>query len=163
VNDRGPFVPDRIIDLSRSAAEKLGFSGIAKVKIEVIEGPSQFNAAPSSTTTQTVKNQSTTIKTTENKQEPSSENELYELKVNLVQPKGFTIQIGSYREMVNTLRIANDIKNSLKREIRVQVSTSNGEKIYRLFVGNFDTRKEAETFKEKAVKIYPDCFIVELK
>lgn len=36
INDRGPFVPDRIIDLSRAAAQKLGFidSGKAKVLIE---------------------------------------------------------------------------------------------------------------------------------
>ena len=39
VNDRGPFVPNRIIDLSRSAAEKLNFidAGIADVRIEVIQ------------------------------------------------------------------------------------------------------------------------------
>ncbi|WP_415718683.1 septal ring lytic transglycosylase RlpA family protein [Maridesulfovibrio sp.] len=36
INDRGPFVPDRIIDLSRVAAQELGFidSGKAKVLIE---------------------------------------------------------------------------------------------------------------------------------
>ncbi|NTW69745.1 MAG: septal ring lytic transglycosylase RlpA family protein [Chlorobiaceae bacterium] len=38
VNDRGPFVDDRIIDLSAEAAKKLGFynKGTAKVKIEVV-------------------------------------------------------------------------------------------------------------------------------
>ncbi|QFI14828.1 septal ring lytic transglycosylase RlpA family protein [Borrelia sp. CA_690] len=39
INDRGPFRKDRIIDLSKHAAEKLDFLGIgvAPVKIEVIE------------------------------------------------------------------------------------------------------------------------------
>jgi len=39
VNDRGPFVDGRIIDLSQGAAEKLDIiqSGIAMVKIEVIK------------------------------------------------------------------------------------------------------------------------------
>ncbi|AHH08703.1 septal ring lytic transglycosylase RlpA family protein [Borrelia anserina] len=39
INDRGPFRKDRIIDLSKSAAEKLDFLGIgvAPVKIEVLE------------------------------------------------------------------------------------------------------------------------------
>ncbi|HRX69421.1 MAG TPA: septal ring lytic transglycosylase RlpA family protein, partial [Tenuifilaceae bacterium] len=39
VNDRGPFVPNRIIDLSRSAAEKLGFisEGVTDVRIEVLD------------------------------------------------------------------------------------------------------------------------------
>jgi len=38
VNDRGPFVDDRVIDLSVEAAKQLGFfgKGTAKVKIEVI-------------------------------------------------------------------------------------------------------------------------------
>lgn len=39
INDRGPFVKDRILDCSYGAAVKLGFMGMgtAKVKIEVIE------------------------------------------------------------------------------------------------------------------------------
>jgi rare lipoprotein A len=38
VNDRGPFVSDRVIDLSAEAAKRLGFfeRGTAKVRIEVI-------------------------------------------------------------------------------------------------------------------------------
>lgn len=34
VNDRGPFVRGRIIDLSTGAARALGLSGIAKVRVE---------------------------------------------------------------------------------------------------------------------------------
>lgn len=170
VNDRGPFVPDRIIDISKSAAEKLGFSkaGTVKVKIEVIEDPIQsVNTITSSTkevnsTLQvSTQNKNSNVKST-NEQEDQVESELYELKVNLVPPKGFAIQIGSYKELVNMLRIANEIKSSLKKEIRVQVITINSEKVYRLFVGNFSSRKEAENFKVKAAKIYPDCFIAEL-
>src|SRR5690606_29824158 len=35
VNDRGPFLHDRIIDLSRTAAQQLGFAnrGLAKVRV----------------------------------------------------------------------------------------------------------------------------------
>lgn len=38
VNDRGPFIPGRDIDLSKKAAEVLGFieDGLAEVKIEVL-------------------------------------------------------------------------------------------------------------------------------
>jgi rare lipoprotein A len=37
VNDRGPFIPGRVVDISHSAAEALGMidRGIAKVKLEV--------------------------------------------------------------------------------------------------------------------------------
>ena len=39
INDRGPFVDDRIIDVSKSAARKLEFirAGIIKVRIEVLQ------------------------------------------------------------------------------------------------------------------------------
>ena len=39
VNDRGPFVDGRIIDLSSGAAKQLGFyrRGLARVKIETIQ------------------------------------------------------------------------------------------------------------------------------
>lgn len=39
INDRGPFVKGRVIDLSRAAAEELEMikSGLAEVKIEVVE------------------------------------------------------------------------------------------------------------------------------
>jgi rare lipoprotein A len=39
INDRGPFVSGRIIDLSYSAAKKLDMldDGVAKVKIEIVE------------------------------------------------------------------------------------------------------------------------------
>jgi peptidoglycan lytic transglycosylase len=39
VNDRGPFVKSRSVDLSRSAAQEIGMlrQGIAKVRIEVVQ------------------------------------------------------------------------------------------------------------------------------
>lgn len=57
VNDRGPFVGDRIIDLSKAAADQLGYrrAGVAKVRVKyvgpapkaVFEAPRQYaRAAP---------------------------------------------------------------------------------------------------------------------
>ena len=39
VNDRGPFIPGRVVDVSHSAAQSLGIvgQGIAKVKLDVVE------------------------------------------------------------------------------------------------------------------------------
>ncbi len=41
INDRGPFIKGRVIDLSMQAAQEIGLKGegIAEVKIEVIESP----------------------------------------------------------------------------------------------------------------------------
>ena len=43
INDRGPFVEGRIIDLSRAAAEAIGMTGkgIAKVKLELVRFPAK--------------------------------------------------------------------------------------------------------------------------
>jgi rare lipoprotein A len=39
VNDRGPYVPGRVVDLSYSAAEELGMvgRGVTKVKLDVVQ------------------------------------------------------------------------------------------------------------------------------
>jgi len=39
INDRGPFVGDRIIDLSHAAAHAIDMQGIANVRLEVISTP----------------------------------------------------------------------------------------------------------------------------
>lgn len=48
VNDRGPFVPGRIIDVSYSAAQALGMvgSGTAPVRVKVLDGQPRAPAAP---------------------------------------------------------------------------------------------------------------------
>ena len=38
INDRGPFVKGRIIDVTPAAAQALGFSGLAPVKLDIVHG-----------------------------------------------------------------------------------------------------------------------------
>ena len=38
INDRGPFVKGRIIDLTPAGAHALGFSGLAPVTVDVVRG-----------------------------------------------------------------------------------------------------------------------------
>ncbi len=180
VNDRGPFVPDRIVDVSQSVAERLGMvgKGAVKVSIEVVDNngysiqkaepvqQSQKPEIPVVTNQPKVEKETAITKkteTTEKVEEKKKETELFTLKVETSEAKGFSIQIGSYKELVNVLRIAADIQNTTKKETKIQVTTINGEKIYRLMVGSFSNRKEAETAKEKIAKVYKDSFIVELK
>ena len=49
VNDRGPFVKDRVIDVSRRAAQLLGFqkAGTARVRVEVVTGRADTAASSS--------------------------------------------------------------------------------------------------------------------
>lgn len=193
VNDRGPFAPDRIIDLSRSAAEKLDFigKGVAEVRIEVLDeygNPTTKIPVTVDTKIEKLAESPSAEKPTETakpkQEEPKpapqpetkkpvlpqelqqpevSPTELYSISIDRQEPKGFALQIGSYKELVNLLRIANDLKESLKKEVRVQVVTIGNDKVYRLLVGNFGSRADADKFKAKATSIYPDCFVTELK
>ena len=45
INDRGPYIPGRFLDVSKGAAERLGFvnAGLAHVEIKVIKFPGSHN------------------------------------------------------------------------------------------------------------------------
>ncbi len=51
VNDRGPNIPNRMVDVSRAAAKALGFlnSGLAIVQIEVLPAPTSGTWKPGNT------------------------------------------------------------------------------------------------------------------
>lgn len=44
INDRGPFVRGRVIDVTPAAAHALGFSGLAPVTLDVIDHPGRTAA-----------------------------------------------------------------------------------------------------------------------
>ena len=48
INDRGPFIEGRIIDLSKGAAERLGIidKGIAKVGLRIVRWPEGYRPWP---------------------------------------------------------------------------------------------------------------------
>ncbi len=48
INDRGPFIEGRIIDLSKGAAERLGIidKGIAKVGLRIVRWPEGYRPSP---------------------------------------------------------------------------------------------------------------------
>ncbi len=148
INDRGPFVDGRIIDLSKSAAEKLDFVnlGLANVKIDVINpGDGKGNSYSTAST---------------GYEEPVEEKEYYDFQVTRIQPGGYGVQIGSYREMVNMVRLADNLKASYRKKVIVRVYVVNGEKYYKIIIGSEKTRQKAEQIKAKLLKRYPDCFIV---
>lgn len=150
VNDRGPFVEGRIIDLSKSAAERIDMisSGLAKVTVKIKDaGDGKGNSyntsgAPYSET-------------------PEDEKEFYSFQVERELPAGYGVQIGSYKELANLVRIADNLRNSYKKHVTVQVSVVNREKFYKIIIGKEKTRSKAEQLRSKLQKRYPDCFIVQ--
>jgi rare lipoprotein A len=147
INDRGPYVENRIIDLSKSAAEKLGFVnlGLAEVKLEVIDAGDGKSSDPARTIDHVA----------------VEEKEFYDFEIARFKPKGFGVQIGTYQELVNLMRLSDNLKNSYKKQVTVQVKILNGVKYYGLIVGKFSSRVKAEQFRNNLRKKFPDAFIVE--
>jgi len=147
INDRGPYVDNRIIDLSKSAAEKLGFvnQGLADVKIEVIDAGNGKTSDPVKTIDQVM----------------VEEKEFYDFEIARLKPRGYGVQIGTYQELVNLMRLSDNLKNSYKKQVTVQVKVVNGVKYYGLILGQFSNRVKAEQFREELKRKFPDAFIVE--
>jgi rare lipoprotein A len=147
INDRGPYVDSRIIDLSKSAAEELGFvnQGLADVMLEVIDAGDGKQSDPIRTVDQVT----------------VEEKEFYEFEISRLSPKGYGVQIGTYQELVNLMRLSDNLKNSYKKQVTVQVKVIQGVKYYGLILGQFPSRPKAEQFRAELQKKFPDAFIVE--
>ena len=147
VNDRGPYVENRIVDLSKSAAEKLGFinQGLADVNIEVIDPGDGKGKMEGFTIDQVI----------------VDEKEFYDFEISREDPKGFGVQIGTYQELVNLMRLSDNLKNSYKKKVTVQVKVVNGVKYYSLSLGKFSSRSKAADFLDEVKNKFPGSFIVE--
>ena len=147
INDRGPYVDGRVIDLSKSAAEKLGFVnlGLADVKIEVVDaGDGKTSDIPRPIGQVAVE-----------------EKEFYDFEIERNMPIGFGVQIATYQELVNLMRLTDNLKKSYQKKVTVQVKVLNGVKYYGLILGQFSTRSKAESFRDQVKGKFPDAFIVE--
>jgi len=147
INDRGPFVDNRIIDLSKSAAEELDFvqNGLAKVSVELIASmddlPDEQN---------------------DHKEEESEAN-YYKVNAEKVFPKGKGIQVGSYKNNENIFNLVDKLKQKYKEEIFVEAANVKEEKVYRIIIGNSNSDAYLNNLKNKLSKDFPGCFIVTFK
>ena len=190
INDRGPFIRGRIIDLSKSMAKELDFlgQGVTEVEIEVISKDEAKNVSASSTTPQ--KNETTEPKLKEVKQksevaheevkqEPESklENqsqvvpkttgqnssiEYFSIEAKSIQPDFYGVQIGSFREMVNLMRFTAELKTAFKEHITVQSKSVEDARVYTVILGKFSNRELAERFQQRIAKTYNGAFIVDM-
>jgi len=172
INDRGPFIKGRIIDLSRSVAQSLDMpnNSIIEVKIEVLKDQNVTIAlSPISPSTL----QTTAIKPSSNKEVTSTDlqmksendhevNEFYEMNINEITPDFFGLQIASFQDTDNLLRMANRLKVTYNTEVLVQIKTVSGLKIYTIILGQYNNRQAAEEFQDKIVSNYPESFIIDM-
>jgi len=134
VNDRGPFVKNRIIDLSYSAAKKLGVDakGTAPVRIEALG----YRATGASG-------------------ESYSAPETYD-------SGNYSIQIGSFKDLQNARRLSEEMKK-LHGYSEVKSAIVNSEQFYRVQAGVFTSLQAAEEAEQRfADQGYPGSFAVAL-
>jgi rare lipoprotein A len=157
INDRGPFVDSRLIDLSRSAATSLGFieQGMARVRVDVLQAGESDKSTKNEPT-----EMAKSVKENDNVHFP---NEYYELDIKFAKPVGFAIQVGSFTELSNLMRMAQELRRVYGKNLLVQVTDLNNRKVHRLMVGPFPDRDSAEKLQRSLNDDFAGCFVLELK
>lgn len=129
INDRGPFHADRVIDLSYTAAYKLGIvqNGSGLVDVESID-PAQWSPTPAPTIAATP----TTVTATVEKPEP----------LPAANSEGYWLQLGAFSVQANAEQLLAKLKTelgALSESVRIQAA----EGLYRLRAGPYKSDAEA--------------------
>lgn len=138
INDRGPFVEGRIIDLSAAAAKDIDMikTGTARVNIEVIG----FGGIVSNDAI----NQSTIVKDMVNSSELKNEFKIGDVESS-VSGGNFAVQIGAFRKE-DGANIFKGTHTYNGYSTIVKQSDLGGKPIYRVFVTGFKSEDEARDF-----------------
>lgn len=134
INDRGPFVDDRVIDLSYTAAKKLGVydSGTAPVMITAIDSHA-YNKYKNKKSAQVVTSSA------------SYHRPLY-------------VQLGAFRHKHNAEKIANDEKIlalvNRNSKLKIEAPSAQTSSLYKVKVGPFINKQDAEAFKSHLAKAF---------
>ncbi|MEQ1607981.1 MAG: septal ring lytic transglycosylase RlpA family protein [Hyphomonadaceae bacterium] len=141
LNDRGPFVDDRIIDLSKAAGAALDLhgKGTAKVRVQYVgPAPAAANAAPGQPVVQKLTVRAAPLAPVAARPAP----------VPLpAEAKGFFLQAGSFADLGN----ANKLRDHLRQTAAVSIKgvTLNGSEFYRVMVGPWESRAAAEAAQSR--------------
>jgi rare lipoprotein A len=136
INDRGPFVRGRIIDLTLTAASELGMAedGVVPVRIEALGYARKKRQAG---------------KWVRVYEKPAS----YELG-------DFTIQVGAFTERENALRLHASLSRKYLKAT-VKVFDQGSKRFYRVRVGQYSRLNEAEAAAERLQeKGFPNAFAI---
>lgn len=155
VNDRGPFVPDRELDLSKAAAIKLDMikSGTAHVKIEIIElGPNTKASQQTADKAKKIMQQrfpgwkphgtGGSSGTTKSQASGSSKSASKTIKID--PSKVYDIQVGAFSTREN----ANTLAQQLLREGFKDVVFQKGNGIFRVVIREVRGRDVADVLKK---------------
>lgn len=125
VNDRGPFVDSRIIDLSHGAAEKIGMlgQGVGRVRVRYV-GPAPRGGGAG------LQQASTSPRTPERRRDDDG--------------GPFWVQAGSFRDTT----AAHLAAESLGGRARVTAARVDGQRYFRVLVGPWDDANDAEQARQ---------------
>lgn len=138
LNDRGPFVDDRLIDLSRAAGKALDMhaKGTARVRVQYVgPAPAEANAAPAQA-----------AKPLDVVGKPLAPLARPQAPAPAARPvheqTGFFLQAGSFADLAN----ANALRDQLRASgpVSILAVTVNGSDYYRVMLGPWSTRDAAE-------------------
>ena len=140
VNDRGPYVKNRIIDLSQKGAEMLGYKnqGTARVKVEIMAKESKALKEAMLSATNSSKTYNKAIKYSEIS-EPSTSSAVTPSPK--PQTGNFFVQVGAFSDLNKAKEVAENMSRFGKVSIEEAYLSKNG--IYRVRIGAYKTRDEA--------------------
>jgi len=154
VNDRGPFHGDRIIDLSYSAAYKIGMleTGTARVRVEAVQAPMVLTAAAESAAP-------------ESKPEPEPQPESATTAVMIPPVSPSTAAEPATEYFVQVMSSSNQQRlqqeaDALSQLFQFPATTHENNGLYRLVVGPFPTQRTTEVLQQLRENGYPDVFRV---
>lgn len=139
VNDRGPFVAGRLIDVSRRGAQLLGFQkqGVTRVRIQASDERGRIARGPSSRQVVRARQQSSQA---ENNQAAPA----------VAVTETHFVQIGSFSSQENATIQANQLRKS-GHPARVQRQEQNGRTFWRVRIGPFLERLLAQDKLDRVV------------
>ncbi len=165
VNDRGPFAGNRIIDLSKKAAQELGFvnTGIAKVKVEILENESREHALVNSGNkiTKVESAEVKEIKKTEivnnferqkiiKSKKKNSPNEDFDEQNSILSDKQLAIQVGAFTDHRNAKSLTQKLSDF---QAYIERTFVNNKYLYRVRIGPIENLNLAENIKEKLFEL----------
>jgi rare lipoprotein A len=151
VNDRGPFIDDRIIDLSRAAADELGYrrQGVARVRVRYI-GPAAKSALPSQQLAERESVPSPVLadRSAEPKSPLPTEPDREARRPNpSVEQDGFRIQAGAFANRDNAVRVAAALQPTA--DAIIEPMERSGGLLYRVVVAAGSDETDAWTLRER--------------
>lgn len=129
VNDRGPFVRGRDIDLSRAAAKRLGILGPGTGKVRVT------NLGRDSRYKKYIKGGGSLQKSSKRYERTA--------RIRTEKRSYFTIQVASFADKLNAAYMKKGLRLNYKR-VKVVEKWVDGKRYYRLRVGKFKSETSAE-------------------